>query len=167
MRLVRLITCMYCRWWWPGAIAGYLDLQCCPSPNIVSPVIYRIILKENLSQMNSSTNPYSLLIQSITPFEYAKSIPLWCMYIYTDPSCAGQKHMQVRTWLSLCSKVDGPISHLDGWVPERCNSISNALELRLSCTNPLIQWCQAMARHCIEYKDILPSHCSLANNDLN
>ena len=28
--------------------------------------------------------------------------------------------------------------HLDGLVQERCNSIANALELRLSCTNPPI-----------------------------
>ena len=28
--------------------------------------------------------------------------------------------------------------HMDGLVQERCNSIANALELRLSCTNPLI-----------------------------
>ena len=29
------------------------------------------------------------------------------------------------------------MSHIDGLVQERCNSIANALELRLSCTNPL------------------------------
>ena len=28
--------------------------------------------------------------------------------------------------------------HLDGLVQERCNSIANAVELRLSCTNPFI-----------------------------
>ena len=28
--------------------------------------------------------------------------------------------------------------HIDGWVQERGNSIANALELRLSCTNPSI-----------------------------
>ena len=28
--------------------------------------------------------------------------------------------------------------HIDGLVQERCNSIANALELHLSCTNPLI-----------------------------
>ena len=28
--------------------------------------------------------------------------------------------------------------HLNGLVQERCNSIANALELRLSCTNPSI-----------------------------
>ena len=26
--------------------------------------------------------------------------------------------------------------HIDGFMQERCNSIANALELRLSCTNP-------------------------------
>ena len=30
--------------------------------------------------------------------------------------------------------------HIDGLVQERRNSIANALELRLSCTNPLIWW---------------------------
>ena len=46
--------------------------------------------------------------------------------------------------------------HLDGLVQERCNSIANALELRLSCTNPSIcnvldikqsgtyHWCEAI-----------------------
>ena len=28
--------------------------------------------------------------------------------------------------------------HIDGLVQERCNSIANALELHLSCTNPLM-----------------------------
>ena len=28
------------------------------------------------------------------------------------------------------------IHHIDGLVQERCKSIANALELRLSCTNP-------------------------------
>ena len=28
--------------------------------------------------------------------------------------------------------------HIDGLVQERCNSIANALEVRLSCTNPSI-----------------------------
>ena len=28
--------------------------------------------------------------------------------------------------------------HLDGLIQERCNSIANALELHLSCTNPSI-----------------------------
>ena len=31
--------------------------------------------------------------------------------------------------------------HIDGLVQERCNSIGNALELRFSCTNPLICKC--------------------------
>ena len=36
-------------------------------------------------------------------------------------------------------KVDrAPWSHVDGLVQERCNSIANALELRISCTNPSI-----------------------------
>ena len=32
----------------------------------------------------------------------------------------------------------GPIDHVDGLVQERHNSIANALELRLCCTNPLM-----------------------------
>ena len=30
--------------------------------------------------------------------------------------------------------------HIHGFMHERCNSIANALELHLSCTNPLIFW---------------------------
>ena len=32
------------------------------------------------------------------------------------------------------------IGHFDGLVQERRNSLANALELRLSCTNPSIEW---------------------------
>ena len=31
---------------------------------------------------------------------------------------------------------DAPFAHIDELVQERCNSIANALELHLSCTNP-------------------------------
>ena len=34
---------------------------------------------------------------------------------------------------------------LDGLVQERCNSIANAMELRLSCTNPSIWSCRIVA----------------------
>ena len=39
-------------------------------------------------------------------------------------------HYKVKmvVWLSY--------PYIDGLVEERCNSIANALELRLSCTNP-------------------------------
>ena len=33
------------------------------------------------------------------------------------------------------------MEHIDGLVHERCNFIANALELYLSCTNPLILPC--------------------------
>ena len=36
--------------------------------------------------------------------------------------------------------------HIDGFVQERCNSIANALELRLSCTNPSLCWCPYSGR---------------------
>ena len=32
--------------------------------------------------------------------------------------------------------TDKNLDHVDGLVQERCNSIANALELRLPCTNP-------------------------------
>ena len=43
-------------------------------------------------------------------------------------------------WKSLVD-ADGLVPydyHIDGLMPERRNYIANALELRLSCTNPLI-----------------------------
>ena len=43
----------------------------------------------------------------------------------------------VNTWcLDSCYHVVQP--GIDGLVQEKCNSIANALELRLSCTNPSI-----------------------------
>ena len=39
--------------------------------------------------------------------------------------------------------------HIDGLVQERCNSIANALELHLSCTNLLILCCTTIQCHCI------------------
>ena len=50
--------------------------------------------------------------------------------------------MQRQTWLDVLrfSKSSGVVqlgNQIDGLVQERCNSIANALELRLSCTNRL------------------------------
>ena len=42
--------------------------------------------------------------------------------------------------------ADGRLPHFDGVVKERRNSIANALELCLSCTNPLI-WFSDICRH--------------------
>ena len=39
-----------------------------------------------------------------------------------------------QNMLCNCSEL----SHIDGLVQDRCNSISNAFELRLSCTKPSI-----------------------------
>ena len=39
------------------------------------------------------------------------------------------------------SRPDHAHVNINGLVQERCNSIANALELQLSCTNPLINWC--------------------------
>ena len=44
------------------------------------------------------------------------------------------------------------INHLDGVVQERCNSIANAVELRLSCNNPSI--CQHDPDTTIRYLEI-------------
>ena len=41
-------------------------------------------------------------------------------------------------WLRLNYKIDR--SHFNGLMQGRLNSIANALEFRLSCTNPLICW---------------------------
>ena len=41
----------------------------------------------------------------------------------------------VTAWLSLASQAKYHQEHIDGLVQERRNSIANALELRLSCTN--------------------------------
>ena len=39
-----------------------------------------------------------------------------------------------------CSNIRKSRAHMDGLVQERCNSIANALELHLSCTNRSILW---------------------------
>ena len=44
-----------------------------------------------------------------------------------------------QSWYQVVIKI-----HIDGLVQERLNSIANALELRLPCTNPSInRWCVA------------------------
>ena len=53
-------------------------------------------------------------------------------------------HRCTRVWLMTTPVLHGDwclwrlIDHIDGLVQERRNSIANALELRLYCTNPLI-----------------------------
>ena len=42
-------------------------------------------------------------------------------------------------WKKIDHNVKG-LQHTNALVQERCNSIANALELHLSCTNPSIQW---------------------------
>ena len=42
------------------------------------------------------------------------------------------------TWIITFIQNSKSIGHIDGLVQERCNSTANALELRLSCTNPSI-----------------------------
>ena len=49
-------------------------------------------------------------------------------------------HHQAITWTNMtyhCWGPQGLISQMYGLEQERRNSIANALELRLSCTNPL------------------------------
>ena len=41
----------------------------------------------------------------------------------------------------MCNTAKYIVAHIDGLVQERCNSIANTLELRLSCTNPSICTC--------------------------
>ena len=75
-------------------------------------------------------------------------------------------HMKVRNELQYtCKTYGGPVYwQIDGLVQERRNSIANALELRLSCTNLSIylhyqasvysgnglasNWCQAILTYC-------------------
>ena len=52
------------------------------------------------------------------------------------------------------------LCHLDGLVQERCNSIANALELRLSCTNPLIWGKQPLSLASTHTKAILGQYFS-------
>ena len=40
------------------------------------------------------------------------------------------------TYIGIFTKNTFQHNHIDGLMQERCNSIDNALELHLSCTNP-------------------------------
>ena len=44
-------------------------------------------------------------------------------------------------WCQAINCDDCYATHIDGVVQERCNSSALAMELRLSCTNPLISCC--------------------------
>ena len=44
------------------------------------------------------------------------------------------------------------LKHIDDLVQERRNSIANAMELRLSCTNPLICWPELLINYNIMCK---------------
>ena len=62
--------------------------------------------------------------------------------ILSWPQCVKQSSFPENTFKVGCyvTKAD---CHMDGLVQERCNSIANAMELRLPWTNPLI-WHQGM-----------------------
>ena len=50
-------------------------------------------------------------------------------------------HLQKYIWIPILFALHfPPFKQIDGLVHERRNSIANALELRLSCTNPKWQW---------------------------
>ena len=51
-------------------------------------------------------------------------------------------------------------AYIDGLMQERCNSIANALELRLSCTNPSICVTQPQ---CVKYLPVSPGECVCDN----
>ena len=52
-------------------------------------------------------------------------------------------HVEMDRWIQIPGTWKYALfneHHIDGLVQERRNSIANALELRLSCTNPSICW---------------------------
>ena len=49
----------------------------------------------------------------------------------------------------------GQLGHFDGLVQERRNSIVNALELRVSCTNPSIYWSCGIETHRLSAVDVM------------
>ena len=51
--------------------------------------------------------------------------------------------------------------HIDGLVQEKCNSIANALELHLSCTNPSISYNDILRTSAING---IPNKYTKANN---
>ena len=55
--------------------------------------------------------------------------------------------------------------HIDGLVQERCNSIANALELHLSCTNPSICCCCFSAPTKVDTQPCAPCHPSLCRQE--
>ena len=56
--------------------------------------------------------------------------------------------------IALTAALKNGKSQIDGFVQERRNSIANAMELRLSCTNPLR--CNMAAEPCFNIKTIFP-----------
>ena len=63
--------------------------------------------------------------------------PEICICIYVIPQYWSVRHCWYSFW-SKAMKSPFCIVHITGLVQERCNSIANALELRLSCRNPYI-----------------------------
>ena len=56
-------------------------------------------------------------------------------HVTDDFPCKSNSTATIRNSLKILMHA---MSHIDGLVQERCNSIANAMELRLSCTNPSI-----------------------------
>ena len=73
-------------------------------------------------------------------------------YLYNGNPHTWKDHLYIETgpWYPGLS-----VDHIDGLAQERHNSIANALELRLSCTNPLIYTCLCTSR-CQE----IDAHCN-------
>ena len=63
------------------------------------------------------------------PYKKKHILPLWITYVFYYEQFKESSPCCNSTWL-----------YFDGLVQERRNSIANALELHLSCTNPMICW---------------------------
>ena len=69
-------------------------------------------------------------------------------------SFGGPVKLGFSTWLPVLRSSKDPkvfplsaTFHIDGLVQERCNSIANALDLSLSCTNPCTLFLQGFCSH--------------------
>ena len=74
-------------------------------------------------------------------------LPRWhfCLYFFLDTMLNISRvdlglQFYLPYFMAKCQWCVGELTQIDGLVQERRNSIASALELRLSCTNPL-KWC--------------------------
>ena len=130
--------------------------------NGLSPIQHQAITSTNayllsIKPIGTNLGEIRIKIQNLSLMK----MPLKILSAKWWPFCSGGD--ELTHWglgMYVCIIWTGSLLvHIDGLVQERCNSSALAMELRLSCTNPLISWLVACSASIQD-----PNQCSFIVN---